>query len=418
MLISALSVLVVMGALGFGRFGYTMILPSMQQGLELSNAQVGDLAAANMTGYLLLSVLGGLLASRFGARGVIWFSLLIVAASMALTGLASTYRWALAGRFLTGVGSGGSNVPIMGLLVAWYSKEKRGFAAGIAVSGSSFGLLVTGITIPLILQRYATEGWRASWIYLAILTGLIAFVSALLLRDAPEDSVGRQPGHRQMRSRIAGAGSADFRRLFRSGRLWLLSAIYIAFGFSYVIYATFFARGLISADFTGKAAGELWSAVGAASIASGFIWGIVSDRIGRRFSLALIYLLQASSFLIFGLCLLGESARIGFFVSAGLFALTAWSIPAVMSAAAGDLMGPKLASAGFGIITLFFGFGQVFGPFVAGRLAESAGGYGPSFVLAAGVAAAGALLSAVLVPSRLMSDTESETSSAHDQVDE
>ena len=72
----------------------------------------------------------------------------IIAGSMALTGTATTYEQAVLYRFLTGAGAGGANVPIMGLLTGWFGRERRGLASGIAVSGSSFGLLVTGMLVP------------------------------------------------------------------------------------------------------------------------------------------------------------------------------------------------------------------------------------------------------------------------------
>ncbi len=50
---------VVFGALGLARFGYTMLLPPMQEGLGLDNAQAGGLATANLIGYLVMSLLGG-----------------------------------------------------------------------------------------------------------------------------------------------------------------------------------------------------------------------------------------------------------------------------------------------------------------------------------------------------------------------
>ena len=66
--ILAVGTLVVFGALGLARFGYTMVLPAMQMALGLSNAQAGGLATANLAGYLLLAVAGGALASRHGPR--------------------------------------------------------------------------------------------------------------------------------------------------------------------------------------------------------------------------------------------------------------------------------------------------------------------------------------------------------------
>ncbi len=46
--ILSISVLVGMAAIGLARFGYTMILPSMKEGLGISGVQAGDLATGNL----------------------------------------------------------------------------------------------------------------------------------------------------------------------------------------------------------------------------------------------------------------------------------------------------------------------------------------------------------------------------------
>ena len=182
-------------------------------------------------------------------------------------------------------------------------------------------------------------------------------------------------------------------RVLASGRIWYLGGVYLLFGFSYIIYSTFFARYLTTeAGFTARAAGALWSGIGLASLASGFLWGAVSDRVGRKYGLAMVYLLQCASFLAFG----AWRAPAGYWISAALFALTAWSVPAIVAAAAGDVMGARLAPAALGLLTMFFGIGQSAGPFVAARIAQSSGSYSGAFLLAAAAAFAGALLSLLL----------------------
>lgn len=54
---------------------------------------------------------------------------------------------------LSGLGSGAVNIAIMGLWPAWFAKKKRGLAAGIAVSGSSIGLILTGLFVPSVTVR-------------------------------------------------------------------------------------------------------------------------------------------------------------------------------------------------------------------------------------------------------------------------
>ena len=98
--------LVVFGALGLARFGYSMLLAPMQAGLGMDNTQAGLLATANLVGYLVLSVPGGALASRYGPRAVIAAGLALAGAAMILTGLAGGMASAAFWRGVTGLGSG------------------------------------------------------------------------------------------------------------------------------------------------------------------------------------------------------------------------------------------------------------------------------------------------------------------------
>jgi len=150
-IILILAVTTVCGALGLARFGYTMILPSMKTGLSLNDAAAGDLATGNLAGYLVLALACGILSTRFSPRLIITFFMGLISVSMIITGLAPDFFTALAGRILAGMGGGGTNIPVMGLVIGWFAVSRRGLAAGITVSGSSFGLLLTGLVIPVIL---------------------------------------------------------------------------------------------------------------------------------------------------------------------------------------------------------------------------------------------------------------------------
>lgn len=398
-IILILSVTVVTAALGLARFGYTMILPAMKEGLSLSETQAGDLATGNMIGYMALALTCGIIASRFGPKIVIIIFMLITCASMFLTALASDYFTALAGRILTGMGSAGANVSIMGIIAAWFASKKRGMASGIAVSGSSFGLLVTGIIIPVILSNFKSFGWRLSWIILAIITFLICVLCSIFLKASPKEKgllpIGSETGKQNIRNEKI--SSLKWSLIYKTPGIWYIAFVYVLFGFSYIIYATFFSRYLTGeAGFTTEAAGGLWSLVGAFSILSGLLWGKVSDHLGRNYGLAIVYFLQFLSFIIFGLW----KADIGYYLSAFFFALTAWSIPAIMAASCGDILGAKLAPAGVGFITLFFGIGQAAGPFVAGRLASITSSYKTAFIIAGIAALTGSIASLFIKSSR------------------
>ncbi len=160
---------------------------------------------------------------------------------------------------------------------------------------------------------------------------------------------------------------------------------------------TFFFKSLLQdGGYTPAAAGTLFMVMGWVSLLCGVLWGTVSDYVGRKKALIMVFLIQATSFGLFALA----GSPLAFTCSAVLFGISAWSIPAIMSATCGDLLGPRLAPAVLGFITLFMGIGQVAGPAVAGILADASGSFSPAFLLASAVALLGAAGSALLINRR------------------
>ena len=393
-IVLGMGTLVVFGALGLGRFGYAAVLPDMQKALSMDNTQAGALATANLAGYLAFCVIGGALAVRFGPRVVIACGLGLAGVAMVMTGFAGGFASAAVWRALVGIGGGASNVPVMGLMAAWFAPRRRGLAAGVAVAGSSIGLILIGPLVPRIVNAHGADGWRMCWFIFGGAALLLAIGAAALLRNGPAE-IGQTPVGARPDEPVAAAvsGSPRWGDVYTKQIVWLVGLVYIAFGFSYIIYMTFFNKYLIEeGGCTQAQAGQLFMTMGWVSLACGLIWGTVSDVIGRKGALAIVYFIHAVAFSLFPLW----PAPVGFTLSAVLFGLSAWSIPGIMAATCGDLLGPRLAPAALGFITLFFGIGQAAGPYVAGAMADRWKSFGPALWLCAGVALLGGFGSLLL----------------------
>jgi MFS family permease len=391
-IVLAAGTLAVFAALGLARFGYSVVLPSMQAGLALDNTQAGALATANLAGYLTMAAVGGALASHLGPRLVIAAGLAVAGVAMIMTGLSDSFYSAAAWRCLTGVGSGAANIAVMGMWTAWFPANRRGFAAGIAVSGSAVALILVGPLVPLLLKIYGPGGWRSCWYLFGAASVIIAVLCLLLVRNRGVTSISLSTPY------AAGtppppAATSSWVSVYRSRAVWHLGLVYVAFGFSYIIFMTFFVKHLTtSGGYDRTQAGNLFMVMGWASLFGGFLWGAISDRIGRKQTLVMVYLLHATSFALFGM----SSSPVGFTISAVLYGLSAFSIPAIMAAACGDVLGPKMAPAALGFVTLFFGIGQALAPSVAGIIADISGSFSAAFLLASGVALLGAFGSITL----------------------
>jgi len=288
--------LVILGALGLGRFGYTAVLPAMQTGLGMDNTQAGFMASINLIGYLTLSVIGGALSARFGPRRVAVVGLIFVAIGMVMTGLSNTFLTAAAWRCVTGFGSGAANVAVMGMWGAWFPTKRRGLASGIAVTGSSLGLITVGPLVPHLLAAYGAAGWRVCWYYYAAATAVIALLAYFFIRQPAAVNPIERAAPTAAKTGLA------WGLVYRSAPVWRLGLVYMANGFSYIIFMTFFIKRLVGeGGYSREAAGVLFMNMGWASIFCGIAWGMVSDIIGRRRALITVYLIHTAAFAIFAL---------------------------------------------------------------------------------------------------------------------
>lgn len=389
--IMATGTLCLFASLGLGRFSLGVLLPSMGRALQLSYFQMGLIGTLNFAGYLIAVLLCGKLAQHFGARKLIGTALTVVGVSMLLIGWAQNLYLILCLYLLTGIGSGLSNVPMVSLISCWFASNKRGRATGFVAIGSGFAIILSGKLIPY-LNTVSTQGWRISWFVLGVIVLCVATICALVLRNSPQER-GLLPVGMTEHPPDKRRNSFTESPRIRSSIVLHCAAIYFLFGFTYVIYATFIVTTLVQEKgFSEAVAGNFWSWVGLLSLFSGPVFGILSDRFGRRPALMLVFTIQSVAYLLIAL----DLPPLFLYLSIGCYGIVVWSVPSIMAALVGDYAGAERVAALFGFVTFIFGLGQIIGPFLAGLLAEMTGSFSSSFLLAAFLAVTAVLLSACL----------------------
>ena len=337
---------------------------------------------------MIMALVGGILASRFGARIIVAAGLFITALGMLLTGLADGLAAASVGRFITGMGNAMVLPPSIALMAAWFEPRRLGMASGIVPAGSSFALLVVGPLVPRIIAAGGDDGWRLAWYFFAATTLAIAVAALTFQRDRP---------HAQRDVVIGALRWADMRSIVRSRRAWLLGLLYFLYGFAFLLFFTFFQKRLTTdLGYSSETAGNLFLVVGVTGCFAGVLWGRVSDSIGRGVTLFIVFMGEAAVALVFALWNNLAALAIG----SAVLGICALSVPGLFGAACGDRFGARLAAASLGFVTVFVGLGQMIGPYVGGALEDAFSSLAPSYLLSAAVFAVGGLVSLLLKEDR------------------
>lgn len=241
-------------AMGIGRFAFTPLLPLMQAEGQLTLTQGGWLASANYAGYLA----GALAAVAFdppparAARLGLWT---VAVATLAMAA-APSFAAALAWRALAGAASALVLVALSTWAQSRLAALGRAAWTGWVFCGIGVGIAGAGL-VALAIGASGAAAARA-WLGLGALAAAIAiFVLGVLRRDF----AGRGAPLAAARS-----GAAAGRRFPHGARLLVLC--YGAYGFGYIVPATFLpaiARALVDDP---AVFGSTWPLVGLAAAAS------------------------------------------------------------------------------------------------------------------------------------------------------
>jgi hypothetical protein len=173
----------------------------------------------------------------------------------------------------------------------------------------------------------------------------------------------------------------------RLGAIRLLSAAYFFEGLGYVVSVTFLVAMFARTPGLERFAPWSWVAVGLAAAPSTILWQAAGRRMGARPALLLAYGIQGAGILLS----IGADGPVPACLSAVFFGGTMLGIVTLVMAEGVRRAGTEGRRAA-AVLTACFGLGQVIGPPLAGRIADSRGGFAVPLLLATLSVAIGAAL--------------------------
>ncbi|MDE1182884.1 MFS transporter [Paraburkholderia sp.] len=210
----------------------------MSADLNLSDAVYGFGAGIFFIGYFIFEIPSNVILHKVGAR--VWIARIMVSwgiVSMA-TMFVTTPTMFYVMRFLLGLAEAGFFPGIILYLTYWYPAHRRGrmttwFMTAIALSG-----VIGGPVSGYILKNFnGANGWHG-WQWLFLLEGIPSVIVGVLVFFVLDDRIATAkwltPEERQLLERNIAAEDATkhdmpIRQVLSSGRVWLMSAIYLSF---------------------------------------------------------------------------------------------------------------------------------------------------------------------------------------------
>ncbi len=142
----------------FDRQTISVAIAAIQHTIPVSNQQFSYLSTAFLLSYAVLYAGGGRLLDRIGTRHGFLFIMLWWSVACALHGLATSFGWLVAMRFLLGMGEGGAFPAATRVVSEWIPAHERSTAMGIINAGTAIGSVLAPPLIGLVLLH---GGWRA-----------------------------------------------------------------------------------------------------------------------------------------------------------------------------------------------------------------------------------------------------------------
>ena len=340
---------------GFARFGYALILPAMKEDLSWSYTEAGWINTINALGYLIGALLALYLSNKVSSSRLFIVGMIIT--TLALLGSSLTDDFFLLSMMRLIAGIAGAPVFIAGASIAastWPdSVAKNALAIALYFGGAGFGIFLTAITIPLVLEASGATAWPSAWLLMGTMSIVATAFSIPLMPKSAKELVSTQ----------AQTNPLPYTRLYAS----LFG--YFCFSAGYIVYMTFVVAWLHDNGASVDLVVMSWGLLGIAVMLSPFPWRPILASFQNGVPLAAATFATAIGSLI----PLFLYTWLGFALSAIIFGLSFFIAPAAVTSFSRKNLEKNQWSAAVSLYTTVFAIGQTLGPIGAGFLSDMTG---------------------------------------------
>lgn len=351
----------------------------------------------------LLAITTGALTDKYGPRIVVTASGLLMALGYLLLsrlgmwpGLPPLMQLYLS-YVVVGLGMSATSAPLTATVGRWFH-ERRGQALGLMTVGGGLGQFIMP---PLAGYIIAQANWRWAYFTIGILMAAVIISASQFLKKDPA-AQGLLPYGQPLAPSTANrppSPAFSVRQAMGTSAFWIIFAVaflnlivQIMTMMHLVNYATDPGRNI-----SATTAAKFIAVIGMANVTGKLVMGPVSDRIGRKATLASVYILAGTMML----WLIIAKEVWMFYLFAALFGFAYGSWIPMFPAMTADLFGMASLGALIGALSLGNALGGAIGPITGGFIYDNTQSYFYAWVLGAVIFYGAAALILWVKPPRL-----------------
>jgi sugar phosphate permease len=267
----------------FHRLAPAVMTRELMRDFDISAAALGNLSGFYFYSYWLMQIPTGILADCWGPRRLLTFGALGSAAGAILFALSPSMAWACFGRLLIGGCVAVAYVVTLKLAAVWFPVRYFSMISGLGLLAGILGAVTAGVPLRLLVDAFR---WRPVMLAAAAVTGLLAVVTWVLVRDDPSERGYRSYTIRATPPETSAGVSAwaGIGQVFRYANTWLLFFIPAGLVGSVLTFCGLWGVPYLTTHygFSTAQAASLTSLLMICWASASPVFGWLSDRLGRR----------------------------------------------------------------------------------------------------------------------------------------
>jgi MFS family permease len=382
-------------------YTWSMFKGAIEKDFGWKGSQLNDPYALCCLVFAFSMILAGRCQDKFGPRLTASIGGLLVGAGFVLVSTTNSYAvWLLGFGVLAGLGIGFGYSSATPPALKWFPPSKTGLIAGLVVAGFGLAPVYLAPTSQYLLGHYQI---KASMLILGLAFVVIVCGLAQLLVNPPAGYVAAVKGAAAGATAKPAPASSTPGEILRTPTFWLLWVIYfIGSGAGLMVISS--VSGMAKKTM-GEAAFIAVAVMAIGNAAGRICAGLLSDKIGRRWTLMLVLLFQAVlMFVAIPVTASTEGAKFVIVLVASLIGFNYGANLSLFPSFTKDLWGLKSFGVNYGILFTAWGVGG----FALSRLSQmlyeaskdaaGKGNYKSSFITAGILLIAGAALTLLIKP--------------------